>query len=511
MIEFPLRVAAIDVGSNAIRFLAGEFETAREWAEMDSIRAPVRLGAAAFRDGELAADRIDDAVAALVAFRRRMDALGIEDYRAAATSAVRESHNGHELVRRAREEAGITLEPITGGEEARLVWLAIRDTYELDDGDWILVDLGGGSVEVSLVTREGVRWTESHYLGTVRLLEELGDAAHGDPARLRRLVEGHIAMLQTTAAAHGAGAAGMIATGGNIEALADIADAPTQRGVRVLPRADLTDLVDRITDLTPAERIEEWGVREDRADVILPAAIVYERIARLSGATDILVPDVGLKEGLLLDLVDDLVSHGGREARLEHEIADGAASIGRRYGFDEAHARQVCRIALSLFDQLAGEHELGESDRRVLIAASLLHDVGQCISYRRHHKHSQYLISNSELPGLTSDEVLRAALVARYHRRAAPKDSHEGFADLSGKDRERVVRSAAILRIADALDREHRQQIREVSASMADGVLHLLASGEGDLFPEQWALHRKAGLFEEAFDAAVRLEVVTLP
>lgn len=511
MIEFPLRVAAIDVGSNAIRFLAAEFETASEWGEMDSIRAPVRLGTTAFRDGELDDDRIDDAVTALVGFRRRMDALGIEHYRAAATSAVRESRNGHELVRRALDEAGITLEPITGGEEARLVWLAIRARYALDDGDWILVDLGGGSVEVSLVTSEGVRWTESHYLGTVRLLGEIGDAAGEDPARLRRLIEGHIAMLQTTAAAHGTRPAGMIATGGNIEALADIAKARTDGEVRVLARSDLADLLDRITELSPAERIEKWDVRDDRADVILPAAIVYERIARLSGATDIVVPDVGLKEGLLLDLVDDLVSHGGREAKLEHEIADGAVSVGRRYDFDEAHARQVCRIALSLFAQLSDDHRLGESDRRVLIAAALLHDVGQFISYRRHHKHSQYLISNAELPGLTSDEVQRAAIVARYHRRAAPKKSHRGFADLSAKDRERVVKSAAILRIADALDREHRQQIRDVTACLTGGELLLGISGDGDLFPEQWALPRKAALFEETFDASLRVSAAPLP
>lgn len=299
------RIAAMDVGSNAIRFVAAEFYGSSRYRVIDSARAAVRLGTAAFRIGELDPALIEEAASAFVGYRRRMDESGIVRHRAVATSAVRDSRNGDELVRRVRDLSGIEVEPITGREEARLVWTAVRSRMATADRAYVLVDLGGGSLEVSRVSDGRIESTVSHPLGTLRLLDVLRDRE--GPREIRRFLDasGSMAAVQGELAA--AAGAAMIATGGNIEALAKIARSGRlgggpDGGPRVLGAARLRRVIDRLAELTPAERMERWSLRPDRADVILPAAMIYARIASSLGADRILVPDVGVKEGILLDL-----------------------------------------------------------------------------------------------------------------------------------------------------------------------------------------------------------------
>ncbi|HEX2095530.1 MAG TPA: Ppx/GppA phosphatase family protein [Longimicrobiaceae bacterium] len=502
---FPLRVASMDVGSNAIRFVAAEFTDATRRAVLDEERVAVRLGRDVFLTGKLAPEAMDAAVRGLAGFRERMERLGIEHYRATATSAVRESRNGAEFVRRVREEAGVELEVITGYEEARLVYQAIRSRVGLGRDKWILVDLGGGSVEVSLVDGAGILWSESHTMGSVRLLEELS-ASGEEPGRFQRLLREYAATLQIPVAAQHWSPAGMIATGGNAEALAKLAGIPPRGGrVGVLPVTALREAIGMLSRLSYRQRVEELGLREDRADVILPAAMVYERVAALAGVEEIRVPGTGVRDGLLLDLVEELTTHQEWEDRRERHAVEGAVALGRRYLFDEAHALHVARLAGALFDQLAETHGLGPADRRILLAAAVLHDVGAYLSRKRHHRHSLYLISQSELPGFAPGEIWMVANVARYHRKGEPTTDHDSFARLSPEERERVTRMAALLRIADALDREHLQAVESLRARVRGGELLLEVESSGDLLLERWALRRKAGLFTRVFGGEVRL------
>ncbi|MBW3631180.1 MAG: hypothetical protein KY464_18085, partial [Gemmatimonadetes bacterium] len=221
--SFPFRVAGIDIGSNAIRFLAAEFTGRESFETLEYVREPIRIGRDAFHSQVIGQPVMDAAVSAIARMRERMDALDVSGYRAVATSAVRDSRNGEEFVERVWRECGIKVETITGTEEAHLVWLAVRGRIDLGDRQWVLVDLGGGSVEISLVDGEKLRWSESHPLGTVRLLEELGDTSDESPDRVRRRLEDHTAMLRISAITKQVDAAGMVATGGNMEALAELA------------------------------------------------------------------------------------------------------------------------------------------------------------------------------------------------------------------------------------------------------------------------------------------------
>lgn len=315
--QYPLRVAAIDVGSNAIRFLAAEFLQAQQYEILDEIRAPVRLGHEAFRSGRLDAEVMETAVATLTSFREHIDTLGVVHYRAVATSAVRESSNGAAFVERVDEEAGVVLEPITGAEEARLVHQAVRTRIDLRNGRWLLVDLGGGSVEVSVADDERVRWSASHPMGAVRLLEDLA-LQDDDLVHFRRRLEEYIAPLQVP---ERGGLSGFVATGGNSEALARLSDAPCdEHGVCRIPLEALRATIDLLATMTPEERVARLGLREDRADVILPAALVYERLCAGAGFDAVLVPHVGVRDGLVLDLAEELAEHATQARRRDRLV-----------------------------------------------------------------------------------------------------------------------------------------------------------------------------------------------
>ena len=491
-----------------MRLLAAEFTAPLTWTVLAEQRVSVRLGASVFgaHGGGLPTHVTDAALDALSSFRQRMDELAVNHYRAAATSAVREADNGYEFVQAVLERTHIQLETITAGEEARLVWQAVAARVDVSGQRWILVDLGGGSVEVALADGDTVLWSESHAMGAVRLLAEFGEST-GSPRRFRRLAGEYIDTLMSRMTLETSEGGGLVATGGNIEELARLAGARVKDGVGILDVDALSDIIDELAELTPEQRIERWSLRPDRADVVLPAALVYERIAHVARAEFLIVPNVGLKEGLLLDAVGNAAQFVERTDRRHRDIAAAAVALGRRYQFDEAHARHVTALALSLFDQLVEEHGLDDHDRDILLAAALLHDIGQFISYRRHHKHSYYLIVHASLPDLVSHDMLLIALVARYHRRAEPSADHEGYRDLSDEERSRVDRMAALLRIADALDRQHRQHVTAVRAHSASKELRLELDAASDVSLEEWAIEKKAQLVTRVLD--VKLVVHT--
>ena len=296
------RVAAIDAGSNAIRFVVADFDGPLSYTIVHRVREPIRLGHNVFTQGGLDEDTMDLAVAAFRLFRRHIGALGVERFRAVATSATREAANRDMFLDRIHARTGIALEPISGQEEARLVHLAVGSRVDLSEGRWILVDLGGGSVEVSLVDETGILWSESYPVGTVRLLETL-TAARGCHDSLLAWVRLQLRPLTIPPPNGYPGPTAFAATGGNIEAIAGLALSyldPLK--IAILPSNRLDAVIHMLSGMTVPERIHELQLRPDRADVILPAALVYRHFAQMVGTGQIVVPSVGVKEGVLLDV-----------------------------------------------------------------------------------------------------------------------------------------------------------------------------------------------------------------
>ncbi|HEX9636950.1 MAG TPA: Ppx/GppA phosphatase family protein [Acidobacteriota bacterium] len=499
-------LAAIDIGSNAMRLVLAKLHANGELEVVENRREPVRLGHDVFLKGALSDATLERAIAALVGFAAAIKEFGAEAVRAVATSAVREASNRDQFVERMLQATGIELQAIPGAEEARLTYLAAAGRVDLSKSSALLVDVGGGSVEVTLVQNGEIAFTSSHSLGAVRLLELLSSGEGGEAA-FQKLAQEYTATLRGRIKAElkSQSVDFIVAMGGNAEALADLAPAKRdERGVAALPRARLKELISEIAALSYRERIDKWGLREDRADVILPAALVYERVASAAKVDTILVPYVGIKDGLLRDLVDEL--HGDRRTGVRRtQVRQAAIVLGRKYQFDESHARQVARLALQLFDATAAVHELDEEARLILELAALLHDIGHFVEDSSHHKHSCYLIANSEIGGLTSAQSELIANVARYHRKAFPKSSHAPYAALGREQREQVSQLAGLLRIADALDQEHDGKVLNLQLEVSDKKLALKIGGDSDLALERWAVQRKAELFEDAFGLKVKL------
>jgi exopolyphosphatase/guanosine-5'-triphosphate,3'-diphosphate pyrophosphatase len=499
------RFAAIDVGSNAMRLRIVDADAPGEIREILSERSAVRLGRDVFVTGRLAPAAIADAVEALKHFRETMKTHGVEAYRAVATSAVRDASNGDVLVERAEREAGVKLDVIEGVEEARLARVAVMHAVELGKKRALLVDVGGGSVELTLVTRETARESASLPLGTVRLAEAFLERDQPVSKERSTLLTEYIErQLLAARLLHDARIDVTLATGGNAEAIAALAPARTALGPG-LDVARMRELRDELAGLDIKTRRDRFDLRGDRADVIVPAIYVLLAIADAVKAQEMVTPGVGLKDGILAELIERAFrvwDEGGEAAAVEAE----AMVFGARYRFDEVHAKLVADLCASIFDQLEGIHGLTAADRSLLRLAAIVHDVGDFVGYEAHHKHTYYLVSSTEMMGLSPADKEIVANVARYHRKAFPDLSHPGFRKLDRRGRTVVRKLAAILRIADSFDREHLHKVHTVDVKIEADKIRFRSIGQGDLSLERWTASRKADLFEEVFERDVVVE-----
>lgn len=521
----PLRYGVVDMGSNAIRVQIVEVlpsPTGRGpgiTRELESHREPVRLGQGVFLTGRIPEAAMVAAVEVFRRFSRLCQDYSVDHIRAIATSATREASNGDELLERIREASGVSVEVIDGSEEAYLLNVAVKTRIDLTKGKSVLVDLGGGSVEVTLVEDGQVLAADSYQLGAVRLLHALSAHGEDDQAGQRpflELLEQYVGSLDTRIRDRfGSGRVHRyVATGGNIETLADLVamDGQLQReqGVDAIPLDSLAEWARRLATLGHAERVSRFGLKPDRADTILPAAVVYYRIGRAARLDKVLVPRVGLREGLMHEVA---AGHLRAFRAIDHQetVLSACRGLGRKYHYDEPHAERVRRLAMRIFEQTAELHELGGEERILLEAAALLHDIGAFVSNARHHKHSYYLIASSDLVGLAPAERALVAHIARYHRGRNPdRDGHAEYGRLGRKRRARVLRLAAILRLADALDREHQGKVEDVKVrlgrSRIDLELQLTPHSQGQsLALESWAVEQKGGLFTAVFGLEVRV------
>jgi exopolyphosphatase/guanosine-5'-triphosphate,3'-diphosphate pyrophosphatase len=521
------RFAALDLGSNALRLRIVEahapasssgreqlslglgqetsVEAGTSWREVVSLRASVRLGSEVFVTGRLAMSSIGQACEALREFRQSMDDAKVDAYRATATSAVREASNGGTLVERARREAGIELDVIEGIEEARLIQLAVVRRLGLLEKRALLVDVGGGSTELTYLDHGRSAWAISLPIGTVRLLEMyLRGAKAVDRGRQKLLSEGvDRALAEAVPTLKKLPFEIMVGTGGSVDTLCELC--AMKGGHAGYPRAVdvglMPALLAKLFALSPDQRREAYALRPDRADTIVTASSIFLRVAELFKVPAIVAPGVGLKEGILEELIDKYFDRWDKESEAR-TVVDGCLRLGKRYGFDQAHGELVAGLAVSLFDDMAEYHGYEERERLLLRAAALLHDIGDYVRYDGHHKHSYYLINNSDIMGLTPEERAIVANVARYHRKSPPDPSHPNFRDLDKESRSKVRGLAAILRIADALDREHLGKVRSARAEI-DGrnrKLLLTVQGNEDRELEEWTVRAKSELLRDVFD-----------
>jgi exopolyphosphatase/guanosine-5'-triphosphate,3'-diphosphate pyrophosphatase len=506
------RIAAIDMGSNAIRFYVVETAGDSSYRVLENIREPIRLGGDVFLKGTIREENIRKAEAAFRRFRQLLKAHGVQTVRAVATCATREASNADLLLSRLERASGVRVEVISGDEEARLITQAVGKRIPLGKKSALIVDLGGGSVEITFVENGRITLADSHNFGAVRLLDMLSSAEE-DLRSAGQLLGEYMDLVGRRLSRRGNGkkAALFIATGGNIESIAAIPDVlaephPDYPETVRIKAGNLRRLMEELSGMSMKSRMERFGLREDRADVILPACFVYHRIAELNGSEEILVPRVSLKDGVIQEILEQAK---GTEHLLDlrEQVCVSCREMVARYKLDQKHTEKVAELALRLFDQTEALHGLGKQERIYLESAALLHDVGYFISMQKHHKHSHYIIANSEIVGLTPEERLVVAGIARYHRKATPDAAHPEYEALPKKDRAIVSSLAAILRIADALDKEHNSAVRSLECRSQNGALLLRAVSRKSCRMEALGVTANAAMFRDHFGVDVKLTI----
>jgi exopolyphosphatase/guanosine-5'-triphosphate,3'-diphosphate pyrophosphatase len=498
--------AAIDVGSNAMRLIIGAVGTDRKLEVVSNLREPVRLGKDVFTSGQISEETMANAVEAFKRFRQAIDAHGVQLTRAIATSAAREALNRDIFLDRIQQASGIELSVIDAEEEARLIHVGVEDRINLKNKLAMLVDIGGGSTEITLVSEGKILSTQSHRMGAVRLLQVLEEKKHGEK-KFNQLVREYVDASQKRLRKEiGDEKIDLcVGTGGNIESLGDLRrEVLGKEKDTVLGEDELDALIRRLLNMTFEERVAQFRLRPDRADVIVPASIVLHRIMKQARVDEVQIPHVGLKDGLLLDMVQE-VFQGKKTGRREQVMAS-ALQVGRKYQFDEQHGQIVSRHAVRLFDETRQIHNLSLDERLLLEVSALLHDIGSFIGMNDHHKHTLYLLQSTPVVGLTQAQMVIVANTARYHRKSLPKPQHDAYAMLGSKDRVIVSKLAAILRLADAMDTEHASKVSDFDVEYRRPKFLIRLRGEGDLLLEKWALLKKAAMFEEVFSVAVAVE-----
>ena len=504
------RIAAIDIGSNSVRQIVADVTPDGGITVVDEMKAAPRLGADLDVTGMLgttAMERAAEAVGRMATLARQLGATRIE---AVATSAVRDASNGQQFVSRVRQEAGLELRIIDGAGEARLSWLSALAHFDVGRGRTVVMDIGGGSLELALAADGVLDDLVSLPFGALRLTERYLRGGSGPKAveKLRRHVRDALKNVLPRRDWRGAQ---VIGSGGTFTNLAGIHLA--RRGMLVarnvhataVPREEVEHILDMLAAMPADERGGVTGLNPERSDIIVAGiAVVAEVMARLE-ARDIHVSRYGIREGLLLEIarITPTVADPG-EAR-ERSVREFA----ERCHYEEGHASQVQRLALRLFDAVGARLGCGPDERQTLGDAALLHDVGYHINYDRHHKHSYHLILHAELLGITPSEQVVIANVARYHRGAPPKKKHRNFSGLDKDLRDRILRLSAILRVADGLDRGHVGAVRELGIRYLARALRITprpAKGARQLRLELWGAHRKSQLLGEL--AGIPVEIV---
>ncbi len=508
-----MRLAAIDIGTNSIHMIVVKVRPDLSFEVIDREKDMIRLGAGGLDGRSITPTAMAAALQTLAKFKRLAETHKVDEIVAAATSATREADNGGDFIAEVDRLTGIKIRVISGTEEARLIHIAAGYGVDIGPSTAVVIDIGGGSVEVTLGTATQLALGKSFKVGVIRLTERFVKSdplSHHDERRLIKHLNREMGVYLDQVASRGFDR--VIGTSGTILSLGALASSASDSGLeevrnRRVTAKSLHRLRKKLTHLSLEERLAMPGLDPRRADLSVGGSVLLDTIIRRLGADEFTLCDLALREGLVLDYIHRNSARIRKVDRYPDVRRRSAIELAERCGYWAEHAQQVAKIALAIFDQTRSVHGLGDRERDWLEYGSLLHDVGVHISYERHHRHSYYLIKNGDLRGFDPQEIEVMALVALYHRRGVPKKSQQEYADLPADVRRCVRLLASILRLAESLDRSHAQVVSglELRDRGDDFLLQIRSSGDAEL--EVWATNRHLAPFEAQLGKPVRLEV----
>ncbi len=497
-----MRIAVIDLGTNSIHMLMAEIHPNFTFEMLGREKEMARLGDGTMAKRYLSRAVMERGLATIRKFYFLAQSKGIQKIVAVATSAVREAHNGGEFIQKIRKETKIRVRVITGEEEGRLIYLGVKHSLELKEGNTLIIDIGGGSVEILVVNPQRILFLKSLKLGAARLKQLfLKEGSEKEIRRMEKYVATQLKSIAPQIKALGVDQA--IGTSGTLQNLAAMAHYSqnrsqdwSARGGR-LSYEDLKELYGRLVQSSPEDRAAMKGLDPLRNDLIVSGAASACLAMKIFKLDSISLCDKAIREGM----VYDYIARNRFRLKSEENIPDvrlrNVLRLATKCNYEKAHAEHSSRLALQIFDQTLKLHRLDGLDRELLHYAALLHDIGYHIGFSRHHHHAYYLIKNSGMNGFSQEELDVLALVARYHRRGLPKSKHPEWAGQSKALRHRIKWLAGILRIADALDRSHFGVVDSVEVKVKKKAISFYLSAHNDAEYELWDARQKCDLFEE--------------
>ena len=508
-----MKVAAIDIGSNSIHMIIAADNGDGSFEVLDREKDVVRLGAGAFKQGRISDTAFAAGLDALSKFKQIIDRHGVDDTVAVATSAVREAENGRQFIDAARKLTGIQPRVITGREEARLIHYAVRAALDLRHRKALMIDIGGGSVEVAVAGYARLRIVHSLKLGVLRLRDEIGREdlmAAGARERLSEIIRAEARDAMNEVREVGFDVA--VGTSGTILNLGVAVHLKKGQANWISPHGRMVTLLElralaiELSGLDAERRARVPGIDPDRGDTVQLGAWVVCQLLEMAGAESLMLCDAAIREGL----VYERLGRAGDVSRQNNELPNlrraSVLRLARKCGQDNPHPRQIVKLALQIFDQTTTVHGLNNSARELLEYAAWLHDAGRAIGFERHEQLSYYIIRYGELRGFTDEEIELIALIARFHRRAKPKPRFDEFAHLSPWGQQVVTLGAAILRLAEGLDRRHLQVVRKLRCELWTRRMRIYVDAAGDAAVESWSARRKVALLAKVLERKIDVE-----
>lgn len=512
-----MRIAAVDLGSNSFHLLVVDARPDGTFVPLVREKEMLRLGDVVAEHGRITDDAADAAVEVLRRFRSLADGAGADEYVACATSALREAEDDSGLIDRLSLETGLPVRVISGREEARLIFGAVRASVLLDPAPAVCLDLGGGSLEVSVGDVGGLLWSTSLKLGVARLTAELvrrDPPSKGDLDRLHaRVVEelgpvaAELADLRPRM---------LVGTSGTLCDLARMAvalregTAPASVHQETVTRAELEAVRDQVVERATDQRRRLPGLDSRRADQAPAGVVVALAALDLFDLDAMTVGEWALREGMVLDAIGHHdPADWGDDPRVIRRAS--VLDLCRRCNWPEGHSGQVAKLACELFDCLLPEHRLSPVDRELLELGALLHDIGVHVSREGHHKHTAYLIEHGRLRGFSPEEVRVLTCLGRYHRNGEPKDSFPAFAALPEDRRDAVTVLVSLLRVADGLDCGSTAAVDSIDVELDDDEATLRVEGPGDIDLELWGARRKKGMLERMLGRTLHVVAADRP
>lgn len=491
-----LRLAAIDVGSNSVHMIVAQADSDGAVTTLWRVKEMVGLGRISFPSNELSKQAMDRAIASLARMKQAATQRQAEKIVAVATSAIREARNGGDLIERIKRELKLYVKVVSAREEARLIYLGVRAARDLGTQPHLIIDIGGGSVEFIVGNANEARLLESRKLGAARMTAQF---IRSDPISkhdLKNLKDHYEQTLRPLVARIQALKPIMcLGTSGTLENIASLCGNREHIAANRLFR-----LEQKLIRSSREDRDRLRGLDDQRKDQIVAGVVLVSTLMRMLNLKQIEICGAALREGILTDYLSRHVP----DLQIRRDVPDprrrSVLDLARRCNWYESHSLHVAKLTLRLFDDLKPVHGLGDRERELIEYGALLHDIGWHIAPKRHHKHSQYLILNGDLKNFSSDEIKIIAKIARFHRKSAPDAAkHQLYASLDGHGRRIVRTGAALLRLADGMDRSHAGAVSDVKAKIGKKQISLTLLSPTDIQLEMWAVRKKRELFEKVF------------